>query len=292
MVFAVIGGDLRQLKLAEALCRDGHEVRVFALGNLPADTEMMRTGSVRDAVNAADCVVLPLPPVKEGKLNAPLDARLYDTNYLLTELETARGAYIFAGGADEGFKLEAERHGIRFLDYFAREDLTIMNAAATAEGAVMTLLGRTGKTLLGARCLIVGYGRIGKLLAPRLASFGAKLTISARAPSDRAWIRAYGWEAAETSKLAPMLGSFDVIINTVPVRVIECEALPADGTYLELASAPGGASREAVLAAGMDYVAAPSLPGRIAPVSAGRYIRDTIYNILSELGVDSDDFIK
>lgn len=36
---------------------------------------------------------------------------------------------------------------------------------------------------------------------------------------------------------------------------------------------------------GIKVIWALSLPGKVAPVTAGRAIKNTIYNILSELGV-------
>ena len=36
---------------------------------------------------------------------------------------------------------------------------------------------------------------------------------------------------------------------------------------------------------GVKVIWALSLPGKVAPVTSGKIIRDTIYNILNELGV-------
>ena len=38
-------------------------------------------------------------------------------------------------------------------------------------------------------------------------------------------------------------------------------------------------------ALGVRVVWALSLPGKVAPVSAGRYIMDTVYHIMEELGI-------
>jgi hypothetical protein len=42
---------------------------------------------------------------------------------------------------------------------------------------------------------------------------------------------------------------------------------------------------EAATRLGVRAIWALSLPGKVAPVSAGRAIKNTIYNMLSELGV-------
>ena len=41
----------------------------------------------------------------------------------------------------------------------------------------------------------------------------------------------------------------------------------------------------AAAALGVLVVWALSLPGKVAPVSAGRYIMDTVYHIMEELGI-------
>ena len=48
---------------------------------------------------------------------------------------------------------------------------------------------------------------------------------------------------------------------------------------------PAGVDFEAAARLGVRAIWALSLPGRVAPVTAGRSIRNTIYNILRELGV-------
>lgn len=56
-------------------------------------------------------------------------------------------------------------------------------------------------------------------------------------------------------------------------------------------SAPGpiatsaGVDLEAATQLGVKVIWALSLPGKVAPVTSGRIIRDTIFNILNELGV-------
>ena len=68
--FWVVGGDMRQAKLAELLAGDGHTVHTFGLerlGPLPeveAETRM-------EGIALADCVVLPLPAAGAGSPRRP-----------------------------------------------------------------------------------------------------------------------------------------------------------------------------------------------------------------------------
>ena len=71
--FWVLGGDMRQGKLAQLLAEDGHRVHTYALedGAVPAPGLTAEPGL--SGVEQADCVVLPLPVSSGGGLlNAPL----------------------------------------------------------------------------------------------------------------------------------------------------------------------------------------------------------------------------
>ena len=69
--FWVVGGDMRQAKLAEQLSDDGHTVHTYALDRAPEPVPDPQD-SLEDAV-LADCVILPLPTAGEGgMLNAPM----------------------------------------------------------------------------------------------------------------------------------------------------------------------------------------------------------------------------
>ena len=50
-------------------------------------------------------------------------------------------------------------------DYYRREELAVGNAIPTAEGAVGIAIREYPGTINGAKCLITGFGRIGKNLA-------------------------------------------------------------------------------------------------------------------------------
>ena len=71
--FAVVGGDLRQAKLAEMLAADGHSVSVFALDRADINSSVTQAANIHDAISGADCVVLPLPALSSADIiNTPL----------------------------------------------------------------------------------------------------------------------------------------------------------------------------------------------------------------------------
>jgi len=271
--FGVIGGDRRQAELARLLARDGHSVCTYGLDRwkpVGADT--------LDHAASADVVILPLPLCRgDGVLNCEEGA--VPTADLFRRLRPCQR--ILAGQVRPQQRREAEELGLTVEDYFLREELAVANAAATAEGAVQTAMERLDRTLLGLDCLVLGFGRIGKLLSCRLHGLGAQVTATARKPGDLAWIRAYGYQAVETGKLDGRLSSFDAVFNTIPSPVLTGPLLvqvKEDCLLVDLASVRGIEANTG----GPEVLWARSLPGRLTPRSAAAAIRDAVYYILLE----------
>lgn len=281
----VIGGDLRQAKLAQLLHNDGHTVHTYALENAP-DAEPERSADLTKAY-LADCVVLPLPVTGDkGMLNAPLAAQEVSLKRVFEALHP--GQILCAGKVDAQTRAMAWERSLSIYDYFAREELAVANAVPTVEGAVQIAMEELPVTLHGARVLVIGYGQLGKLLAHRLHALGAHVSVSARRWADLAWIEAFGYGVEQTDRLEGWLCGYDLIVNTVPTLVLGAERLrelKPDCLVIDLASKPGGVDMEAARQLGVHVIWALSLPGKVAPITAGKAILNTIYNILRELEV-------
>ncbi|MCM1150390.1 MAG: dipicolinate synthase, partial [Butyricicoccus sp.] len=180
MKFALTGGDGRFVRLCRLLRADGHEVRPFALEKeLPDSTE-----SAAEALDGADCLILPLPCLRGGRLNAPFSAMEHDARDILRH--AAPGTVVCAGMAGE-LRSRCEALGLPLHDYFEREDFALANSLLTAEGCIELLLTESERSLHGSRVLICGFGRIGRMLAPRLLALGARVTVAARSGEALAW---------------------------------------------------------------------------------------------------------
>ena len=118
----VVGGDPRQAALARLLADDGHGVHTYALEL----AEGVRCEPSMAGADRADCVVLPLPSLgPEGALNAPLSGRSHPLEEVLDPLRP--GQMVCAGMVTAPLRAMAEERGLALADYFAREELAVLN---------------------------------------------------------------------------------------------------------------------------------------------------------------------
>lgn len=281
---SVIGGDLRQLTLAELLTKDGYDVKVIGFGENSMSSKYKTAKDINEA-SESDIIILPMPVTLDYKnVNTPFDQNPISLEHLSDIVK--KDAIVLGGRVTkEIFEIFKSN---KCIDYYTREELMIKNAVPTAEGAIEIALAETPITLSESKCLVIGYGRIGKVLSKLLKSLGAEVTVSARKYSDLAWIDINGYNCVHNDSLKSVADKFDVIFNTAPALILDEEILKtitSDCVVIDLASKPGGVDFEKARDLGLKVIWALSLPGKCAPLSSGKIIKETILNILHEQGV-------
>ncbi|MBQ7751394.1 MAG: dipicolinate synthase subunit DpsA [Clostridia bacterium] len=274
----ILGGDLRQETVKNLLEKEDFDVTALGLseGKIPLDK-----------LKKADIIIFPVPTSSDGvTLNAPISktkTALFDIIGKIDKNCLVLGAKM---------PLDAEKmlqgKGIRYIDYFNREELIIKNAIPTAEGVIEIALSEMPITIFGSRVLVIGYGRVGKVIAEKFKLLGSDVTVSARKLEDFAWIEEKSLKSVHTKALTNAVSEFDLIINTVPARVLDGETLKnirCDTLILDVASKPGGVDFEMAKKLKKNVIWALSLPGKTAPITSGKIIKETIMNILSETEV-------
>lgn len=277
--FGVLGGDLRQAYLARSIAADGYPVLASCLEKAPGLEALEQVGP-EELARRCQVVLLPLPATRDGRfLNTPLSGQLVALEDSFAGLFAGRRVL---GGMLPKLTATSPRWGqADTADYFQREELLTGNAVLTAEGAIGAAIAASPGAINGSRCLVTGFGRIGKALCLALRGLGAHVDCAARKARDLTAIRALGCGAVEYGKIS---GGYSIIFNTVPAQVLGAAELSRQdsGTViLELASAPGGIDLEAAQRLGLQVRQEPSLPGRLSPKAAGELIKETVYNMLS-----------
>ncbi|MEY8402417.1 dipicolinate synthase subunit DpsA [Oscillospiraceae bacterium 44-34] len=282
----VVGGDLRQAKLAQLLAEDGHTVHTYALGEPQEPIPGLTPEVTLRRAEKADCVIFPLTVTTEnGLLNTPLSLLEHPLTPVLDQL--APHQFLCGGRISQEVYGLAKERGLTIHDYFAREELAVANAVPTAEGAVQLAMEHLPITIHGSKTLVIGFGRVGRLTAQRFQALGSKVSVAARRYDQLAWAQAMGFGGEQLSHLKGWLCGYDLIVNTVPAQVLgraELEDLKPECLILDLASKPGGVDLRAAGEMGLTVIWALALPGKVAPVTAGAAIKDTIYNMLREIG--------
>ena len=228
-----------------------------------------------------DSVIFSVPPLKEEKyINTPFSEELLSADEIKSHID--KDTVIFCGKADDKFRKLFNENAV--YDYMERDELNILNAVPTAEGAVYIALEELPVTLSDSRVLITGFGRIGKVLAEILKGFGADVTVMTKSFKSMAWAKAMNFKVCSKDDID---SSYNLIFNTAPVLIFDRETLEKLGTetiLIDLASKPGGVDFKSAGEIGIKAIWALGLPGKTAPVTAGEIIAETVENIIKERG--------
>ena len=242
----------------EALERRGHTVKTLGL----------LEGDGKD-IHGADAVILPVPLTRDSvNINCALTGKTIPVEALG---KLTGGAKVFGGG-----KLAAKN----YTDYLSLDSYALKNAVLTAEGAICHVIDSTVFSLWKSNVLIIGYGRVGKVLADRLSGFKPRLFVSARSEKDFAALEATAINHIHTAEIGRCDTRFDVVFNTVDIKHDVSVARALSGSlYIDLSSRgelPDGAAR----LFGIKYEKLPGIPAKTAPVTAGEIIAETVIEYL------------
>ena len=287
MRISVIGGDLRLSNLAIMLKKDGNDVSVFAMENekeIMANKKIEKCENIKDVIEKSDVIIGSIPFLKS---NGEMYATYSNKHIKISDFTKNKNEdkIFIAGSIPKQAKEELEKSYKKVVDIMEREELVILNTIATAEGAIDVAIQNTDTILHGSKVLILGFGRVGKIVASKFHQLSCRVTCAARKDADFAWIKAYGYEAVDIYKLKEDLKHYDIIINTVPQMIIdknEMQYMKSNVLLIDLASTPGGVNSEDAQKMNLKFVWALALPGKVAPLTSAQFIKETIYNILSE----------
>ncbi len=262
MKISILGGDSRLITVKKHLEDKGF--RVDTLGLFENDNADIKTSKV---------LILPVPTTKDGILvNTPLTKRVI----FLEDIENSISSDTLTLCCNYTFKKG------KSIDYNLMDSYALLNAVPTAEGAIKLAIENTPFTLWKSKVLVIGFGRVGKILADRLKGLGCNVTVSARKPADFALIDAFGYGMENSENLNSLPLDYDIIFNTVDFKVLNENSLKNTPCkcIIDLSS-KGGVCLETARNNGITAIKAPGLPGKIAPLTAGEILAQTLTNILS-----------
>ncbi len=262
--FAIIGGDLRMIKLAKLLAKEKTIVYTYGLEQaqeLKNKENIKICCELNEAIQDVETIIGPIPFSADGK---NINTKFSQNQIPLQELmEKTQNKKLIAGNIKQDVQELAQKNKIELIDIMNQEELAILNAISTAEGAIEIAMQNTLKTIHGSNILILGFGRIGKILAQKLERLSAKVTCAVRKQEETAWIKAYGYKETNINSLKENLAQYDIIINTVPHLILTTKNLKyvdKETVIIDLASKPGGVDEKEVEKLGLKFIWGLALP--------------------------------
>lgn len=276
--FAIIGGDLRIIKLANMLIQDNNKVYTYGLEESnELNTDIIVGRNITETVKNAEIVIGPIPFSSDGKnINTPFSSMQISIEELVNSIN---GKKLIAGAIKSNVYNMINDKNIEIIDIMNCEEMAILNTIATAEGTIEIAMANTQQIIQRSEILILGFGRVGKVLAQKFSALLANVTCAVRKPEDMAWIYTYGYRYIDINQMGDNLKKYQVIINTVPYEILteeKIQYIDTDCLVIDLASRPGGVNGDAINKRGIKFIWALALPGKVAAVTTAKFIKSLV----------------
>ncbi len=262
MVITVVGGDVRQCYLANALVNHGFDVRTYDLACDDIVSGAKKCDKLGAALKGCDAVVLPTPVSKRWHMVANM---------------VHEDTIIF------GWNIPKKFAGFHTCDFGQIDDVAVKNAIATAEGTIAEAIKLGTINISGSTCLVTGYGRCAKEIALRLRLLGAYVTVAARNVIQLETASFNGFIVSDMFE-KDSYAEYDFVINTIPANVITPQVIDKfskNVVIIDIASAPGGTDFTYCRECGIRAVHSLSLPGIYSPKTSGEILGDVVIRHLT-----------
>jgi len=281
----LVGGDARQLEVIRKLTELDASVTVVGFDRVETPPGTVKADWTPDVLTGADALVLPAVGTDDQGI---ITAKFSEKELVLTDAHLAAMppyGKVYTGLAKPYLRRLCEKHRIGLEELFDRDDVAIYNSIPTAEGAIMMAMQHTDITIHGSRCMVLGLGRTGLTLARALLGLGAFVKVGVRRAESFARAHEMRFEPFYLDDLARQAADVDLLFNTIPTMIVTAQviaALPPHAVVIDLASQPGGTDFRYAEKRGIKAMLAPSLPGMVAPKTAGRIMANSLARVILE----------
>jgi dipicolinate synthase subunit A len=273
--------------LIHILASKGFKIRVLKQAPAQQEPWIIYSEEIDEVIKGAKMIIAPMSGTdEEGFLKSTFVNYRVKLDQAFFE-KLSRDTLFMIGIAGNSLKQIMESCSIRYLELARLEEVAILNAIPTAEGAIKLAIEETDYTIFGSKSLVLGLGKVGLTLAWRLRLLGADTYAVTRNRAAIARGRDLGIKMLSYDKLKDRLPEIDMLFNTVPALILDREylsILKRNAIIIDLASSPGGTDFQAAEEMGIKALLAPGLPGKIAPRTAGEILADIIPELMSITG--------
>lgn len=282
---AILGGDARYLDMIRKLSENPHfKMELIGFDQLNQGfTGVRQTEFSALEVEKLQVIILPIPGIAQ---DGTIDTVFSNERIYLSESwfhRIPKNCIVFTGISTPYLEKMKSVTGLQLIPLMDRDDVAIYNSIPTAEGTIMLSIQHTNFTIHQANVMVLGFGRVGMGVANKFQALGAKVKVAARKTSDIARVIEMGMEAFHMNQLAAYTGQCDILINTVPAKVVTkavLNELKLNALVIDLASKPGGIDFDYAKQRGIKVIHALGLPGVVAPKTAGEILANIINHLI------------
>lgn len=218
---------------------------------------------------------------REHILNMPLVDEEIHEKELLPYLTPKH--MLMAGNLDYLITDYCEQNRIVYCDFMKIESIAIENAIATAEGAIMKAMEKSPITLHQSKCLVLGYGKCGQVLASKLKALDAHVTVAARSLESLSLCKVHGLTSFAIPNLTEYIQGYEFLFNTIPYEILNASIMKyikPDAVIIDIASTPGGLNYEMAKKLSLNATLYLGIPGKVAPKTSAEILGNKILEII------------
>ncbi|MBC7958705.1 MAG: hypothetical protein H7X94_02460 [Vallitaleaceae bacterium] len=267
----VIGGDLRQKYLADALHMP---IAFYANESILEGENISKCHHLNELFLECDIIVVPIPFSRDQK---NIFSRYFDKEISVDSfLSYVNKNHLIIGGP---FSIQEHKRikelGAKLIDITSLETFKLMNAIPTAEGVLSEVILKLDKTIHGSRGLILGYGYCGRRIAHSIRCLGGIVEIYTENSLEKKTVTSDGFIHYEA---ITNQNRFDYTINTIPKVILKQEGVPIKMLFIDITEFYQWESD--------CFVKMRGIPGKFSPRTAGMIIgellNDLILNVTGE----------
>lgn len=280
----IFGGDLRQVYMAKSLLQKGYHLAAYHTFEVISHDNCKQMQTLSELFEQCNILIGPIPFSKDQVCitakNSPSDLTIAHVAYLLKDTH-----FLIAGNIPSPITALCDSRHISYYDLMKNEKVTILNAIATAEGAIMEAIAASDRNLHDSNILVLGYGRCAKVLSQKLKAMDARVTVAARSKEALAYAKAFGLQAVNISNMKCILPSYHYIFNTIPSIILDrdcLELVDKEVTIIDIASAPGGVDFNYANQLKINAKLCLGLPGKVAPKTSADILVTEIVSLIKE----------
>ncbi len=184
---------------------------------------------------------------------------------------------LFVGVKNEKLENICKKKNVLLYTMLEDKSITVLNSIATSEGVLEFIISNTKKTIYNSSFLVLGYGFCGERIVKNIIDLGGVVTVYDR--NDFKLKKSNLIGANSVSKVDNI--NYDVVINTIPNKVIDNKILNKTSLIIDISSNPFGFDLEYAKENNININILRKIPSKFAVKSSGYILGEYILNILN-----------